>query len=145
MTTAALLGCALNGGVFFAFSSFVMAALRRLPPADGIAAMQSINVKAVTPVFMAALFGTAAVCVALAIAEPSALVLAAAATYLLGVIGVTMAYNVPRNNALDELDPVAPGAPAAWERLAREWTAANHVRAAAGMVAAGLLAAALAG
>ena len=49
------------------------------------------------------------------------------------------------NAALDGLDPVAPGAPAAWDRLAREWTAANHVRAVAGMVAAGLLAAGLAG
>jgi hypothetical protein len=38
-------------GVFFAFSSFVMAALRRLPAAQGIAAMQSIHVTAVTPVF----------------------------------------------------------------------------------------------
>lgn len=30
------------GGVFFAFSTFVMDGLRRLPPAQGIAAMQSI-------------------------------------------------------------------------------------------------------
>jgi uncharacterized membrane protein len=40
LTLAAALGCGLVGGVFFAFSSFVMAALRRLPPADGIAAMK---------------------------------------------------------------------------------------------------------
>jgi uncharacterized membrane protein len=32
------------GGIFFAFSAFVMKALDRLPPAQGIAAMQSINV-----------------------------------------------------------------------------------------------------
>ena len=144
MTIATALGCALLGGVFFAFSSFVMAALHRLPAAQGIAAMQSINVLAVTPVFMTALFGTAALCVALAIAEPSGLVIAAAATYILGVPGVTMAHNVPRNDALARLDPDDPGAPAAWERYAREWTAANHVRTIAGVVAAGLLCAALA-
>ncbi len=57
------IACAAMGGVFFAFSSFVMRALARMPPAQGIAAMQSINVVAVTPVFMTALFGTAAACV----------------------------------------------------------------------------------
>jgi len=42
--TTALLGSALVGGIFFAFSSFVMKALARVPSAEGIAAMQSINV-----------------------------------------------------------------------------------------------------
>lgn len=58
LTVAAVLGCGLNAGVFFAFSGFVMAALRRLPAPQGIAAMQSINVTAVRPPLMAALFGT---------------------------------------------------------------------------------------
>jgi len=44
-----------------------MRALARLAPAQGIAAMQSINVAAVTPLFMTALFGTAAACVFLAV------------------------------------------------------------------------------
>jgi hypothetical protein len=53
------LGCGLNAGVFFAFSSFVMKALARLQPAQGIVAMQSINLMAVTPAFMAGLsFGS---------------------------------------------------------------------------------------
>ena len=67
LTVAAALGCGVNAGVFFAFSSFVMKALGRLQPAQGIAAMQSINRVAVTPVFMTALFGTAAACVAAAV------------------------------------------------------------------------------
>jgi uncharacterized membrane protein len=58
-TLAATLGCGLNTGVFFAFSTFVMPALKRLPAVQGIAAMQSINKLAVTPAFMAVLFGTA--------------------------------------------------------------------------------------
>ncbi len=60
------LGCGLLAGVFFAFSAFVMPALRRLPAAQGIAAMQSINRLAVTPALMTALFGTAVACVGLA-------------------------------------------------------------------------------
>ena len=49
LTLIAALGSGLIGGVFFGFSGFVMKALARLRPAQGIAAMQSINVVAVTP------------------------------------------------------------------------------------------------
>jgi len=139
LTIGTALGCGAVGGVFFAFSSFVMRALDRLPAAQGIAAMQSINVVVINPVFMTALFGTGAACVALAIADPSPVVLGAAASYLLGVLGTTMACNVPRNDALDALDPGAAEAPSAWRRYVREWTAANHVRTAAGLAAAGAL------
>src|SRR3990172_7116821 len=55
----AALGSGLIGGVFFAFSALVMKALGRLPPAGGIAAMQSINVAVLNPVFFGAFFGTA--------------------------------------------------------------------------------------
>ncbi len=55
----ALLGSALVGGVFFAFSSFVMNALARVPSAEGIAAMQSINVVVINPAFLGAFMGTA--------------------------------------------------------------------------------------
>ncbi len=60
------LGCGLVAGVFFAFSTFVMSALARLQPAQGITAMQSINITAINPLFMVALFGTAAICLFLA-------------------------------------------------------------------------------
>ena len=49
-------------GVFFTLSGFVMKALTRLQPAEGVAAMQAINVAAVTPAFMAALFGITVAC-----------------------------------------------------------------------------------
>jgi len=57
----AAVGAGLSAGVFFAFSTFVMKALGRLPDTEGISAMQAINKAAPTPAFMAALFGTAAV------------------------------------------------------------------------------------
>lgn len=62
-----MLGCGLVSGVFFAFSAFVMNALASLAPAQGIAAMQSINRSAIRPMFMIALFGTAVTCAAVAI------------------------------------------------------------------------------
>ena len=56
---AALLGSALIGGVFFAFSSFVMKALARVPSSQGVAAMQSINVVVINRSFIGAFMGTA--------------------------------------------------------------------------------------
>jgi len=48
----AVLGCGLVGGIFFGFSAFIMKALKRLPPAQGIAAMQCINVTVINPLFI---------------------------------------------------------------------------------------------
>jgi uncharacterized membrane protein len=134
------------GGVFFAFSSFVMGGLGRLPPARGMAAMQSINVVAVTPVFMTALFGTALACLALAIdaliywqGSGSAYQLAGALSYLIGAIVVTIAANVPLNNALVAADPESADGAGVWARYLRVWTGWNHVRTIASLAAGGLL------
>ena len=56
------LGCGLMAGTFFAFSVFVMSALARLPAPQGIAAMQSINITVINPVFMLVFMGTALTC-----------------------------------------------------------------------------------
>jgi uncharacterized membrane protein len=149
-TLATALGCGLNAGVFFAFSTFVMPALKRLPIAQGIAAMQSINKLAVTPAFMAALFGTAVACLGLvawaAISSgerPAVLVIVGGALYLVGTIGVTIACNVPLNDGLATLDPQGAGAAGRWEEYATTWTAWNHVRTVAALAAAAVLTTAL--
>ena len=137
LTVVTALGCGVNAGVFFAFSSFVMKALARLQPAQGIAAMQSINLMAVTPAFMTALFGTAVACVALGVwalvdwddaAGPY--LLAGGAVYLLGTVGLTIAYHVPRNNALTTLQPQRAEATGPWVRYVTGWTRWNHLRTA---------------
>ena len=130
----AVVATAVVGGVFFAFSSFVMQGLARQAPRDGIAAMQSINITAVRPAFMSLLFGTAALTAALGIVgfgDPRLVI--GAALYLVGVIGVTMGANVPRNNALAGLDRDAPHADAAWRRYLTGWGRWNHVRWIAGV------------
>jgi uncharacterized membrane protein len=143
VTFVTALGCGLSAGALFAFSSFVMRALARLPAPQGIAAMQSINVQAVTPVFMTALFGTGVACIAVGIwslvdwnDSYSPWMLAGSALYLAGPIGVTMAYNVPRNDALAAAAPNSAEGAELWKRYVREWTAGNHVRVAAGLAAA---------
>jgi len=146
LTLVAALGCGLNAGVLFAFSSFVMGALARLPPARGIEAMNSINVVAVTPAFMTALFGTAAACAVLTVwglftlDEPyGAYLLIGGAVYLFGTIGLTMGYHVPRNNALAATQPDGPEGASYWSRYLAEWTRWNHVRVVAALAAAALL------
>ena len=67
LTFLTALGCGLIAGVFFAFSTFVIKALGRLPPHEGIAAMQSINVVVLNPLFLAVFVGTAIACVLLVI------------------------------------------------------------------------------
>lgn len=105
--------------------------------------MQSINVRAVTPALMTVLFGTAVAGIAVAIwtltaagGQPVGWVLAGSIVYLLGIPGVTMAFNVPLNNRLDRLDPAAPEAATVWDEYVTKWTRWNHIRVVTGLVAA---------
>lgn len=150
VTLATALGCGLIAGVFFAFSSFVMPALKRLPSAEGISAMQSINELAVTPAFMAALFGTAAACLGLIVwaviswgDRSAALALVGGVLYLVGTIGVTVVRNVPLNEGLARLHPRDASAAGLWDEYLTRWTTWNHARAAASLAAATALTLAL--
>jgi uncharacterized membrane protein len=137
------LGAGLIGGVFFAFSAFVMKALALLPAPQGIAAMQRINAVVLNPVFLGVFVGTAvlsAICV-LAGFFPwgtirSMLLLVAGLAYLLGAFGITAAFNVPRNERLARLDAESADAAAYWPVYLREWLFWNHLRALAAMVSA---------
>lgn len=135
LTLVTAIGAGLMAGVFFTFSNFVMPALAKLSAEQGTAAMQSINIEAINRWFMAALFGTAAACLVLAclsfrsLGDPRALLrVGGAVVYVVGVIVVTAAFNVPRNNALAALDPVATASAAVWSRYLGEWVFWNHVR-----------------
>lgn len=142
LTLATALGCGIAGGIFFAFSTFVMPALAALPAGQGIAAMQRINVKVINAWFMTAFLGTAGLSVAgivVAVANWGAAyppyLLAGAVLYLVGVIGVTMLAHEPRNHALAVAEPTAT---AQWRRYVTEWTSWNHVRTITPLIAAAL-------
>jgi uncharacterized membrane protein len=139
------IGCALMAGVFFAFSTFVMNALSRLPPAQGIAAMQSINITAINPLFMTALFGTAATCLLLIVStlsklsQPDAVyLLGGSLLYLIGTVGVTIAFNVPLNNALAIADPTSTQGENLWAKYLTDWTFWNHVRTVTALISTAL-------
>jgi uncharacterized membrane protein len=146
----AAIGCGVVGGVFFAFSAFVMRALARLPSAQGIAAMQAINAAAPAPLFMAVLFGTALACITLVVASlvmwegsRAIFLFTGSALYLVGPVLLTIVYHVPRNDALAKVDPHGAGAERHWNRYLSGWTAWNHVRTAASVAAAAMLTIAL--
>ncbi|MEO5711478.1 MAG: anthrone oxygenase family protein [Nocardioidaceae bacterium] len=140
-------GCGLVGGVFFTFSTFVTAALRRLPDAEGTRAMQAVNLTAVRPPLMGLLFGTAVLCLVAAGwsfgADAASWVLPAALVYLVGTIVVTAAANVPLNNRLAGVEAGTPAATSTWATYTRVWVRWNHVRTVAGAVSCGLFCLAL--
>ena len=151
LTLLAALGCGLIAGVFFAFSSFVMKALARLPASAGIAAMQSINIVVLRSVFMAVFLGTAAVCVVASVyslfrlQEPGVVyMLVGSVLYLVGSFLVTVVFNVPRNDALAKLAPTDSSSASSWSGYVASWTTWNHVRTLAALAAAASFSVALA-
>jgi uncharacterized membrane protein len=140
VASVVLLG--VSAGVFFGFSSFIMSGLARADDAAAGAAMNGINETAPLPAFMSVFFGALLVPAGTGIwglvdgRDGGAWVLAAAAVYLLGTFGVTAALNVPLNNRLLAAQDKAAG----WRAYWRPWTAWNHVRTLAGVVATALAA-----
>lgn len=150
LSLATCVGAGIIGGVFFAFSTFVMKALGQMPPSQGALAMQRINVVVLNPLFLGVFMGTAVLGVSCAVAAflpwagaRSVLLLAAGVLYVIGTFGVTMALNVPRNEKLARMDAASDEARAYWLVYLREWTFWNSVRTAAAVVASACAAAAL--
>ncbi|QES40998.1 hypothetical protein DEJ49_08280 [Streptomyces venezuelae] len=142
LTVLGALACGLAAGVFAAFSTFVMKGLAALPPAQGIAAMNRVNVAAVAPAFMAIFLGATGLCVVLAVVtfvlwpdEGTVELLLGSALYVVGSFGVTVVANVPRNDALAKVDPDSAEGAAYWRTYVREWTVWNHVRTGASLAA----------
>ncbi len=139
---AGIVGVALVGGALFGFSAFIMAALARVPDAQGIRAMQQINKTVFTPWFMVPFFGTAVLGVAAVVLGllntdrgwwfPMA---SAGGLYALGVFVVTATGNVPLNNRLAAVDADDPRAAELWRRYLVVWTRWNHVRVVASVLA----------
>ena len=105
LVMALALGSGLTGGVFFAFSTFVMPALNGLPRLQAVAAMQAVSTHAVKPAFMILFFGTTLLAtlglvVAIRQIEGHARLGLAAMIFLVGAFLVTVLGNVPLNKGL---------------------------------------------
>lgn len=142
LVMAAAVASGLVAGIFYAFSSFVMAGLARLPAADGAAAMNAINVAVITPSFLLLFVGSVLLTLApaaMALAGwgplPATPLVAAALLHLLGCFAVTLLFNVPLN---DRLAAAGGESAAFWPQYLPQWLVWNHVRTLAPLAALGL-------
>jgi uncharacterized membrane protein len=142
----AAVGCGLIGGLLFTFSNFVMKALSQQPPDSSIRTMQAINIYILNPLFLFVFLGAAVASAILAVATVSRLsypgaplLLVGCILYIVGVVGVTMVFNVPLNNKLAEQNPTTVEAAQFWLTYVSEWMKWNHVRTIASLMAAVLL------
>ncbi|MGA5541684.1 DUF1772 domain-containing protein [Mycobacterium sp. NPDC051198] len=144
LVAIAAIASAAAGGIYYAFSTFVMRGLNRTGPVEAITAMRGMNAEANTNApFLMMLLGSALLALVVGvfavaqIGRPGSWFLLAGAIF--GVLGilVTMLFNVPLNNHLDQVD--LADAAAEWHAYLTTWTAWNHVRAASGFISAVLL------
>jgi uncharacterized membrane protein len=140
----AALGSALLGGVYFAFSAFIMRALRDAGHA-GTVSMNAINRVIVRSSFMPLFIGTTLGAAALAVLgvmnfghSNALLLIGGGVVHVAGMFGVTLFCNVPLNNALQNVVAESRTGTAIWNDYLRRWTRWNHLRAASSLAAATL-------
>ncbi|UKB77786.1 DUF1772 domain-containing protein [Chryseobacterium sp. MEBOG07] len=127
---------ALIGGLFYAYSCSVVLGLGKLSDMEYVKAMQSINREILNPVFFMSFIGTAVllpVSVFLFRGQQPVFIflLLAALAYLIGVFGVTVAGNVPMNDALDKFDisnSTADAIKQMRENFENRWNFLNNIR-----------------
>ncbi|MCH8111197.1 MAG: DUF1772 domain-containing protein [Proteobacteria bacterium] len=142
-----IIAFALVGGVFLAFSDFIMRSLATAQSPSGIEVMQAINREVFKWVFMTLFMGMAALSVVVIgytyvnLTGPAAvLIMLAGGLYLVGVFGVTVVFNVPLNNLLEGMDFRSEAASDFWKtRYLPGWTFWNSVRSFASILASSLL------
>lgn len=144
-----VLGCALLGGVYFAFSAFIMRAFRESGHA-GIVAMNAVNRVILRSTFMPLFLGTTLAGAALAVlglvnlhAANAVYLIIGGLLYVAGMFGVTMLFNVPLNNALQNVTAESRTGTAIWNDYLRRWTLWNHLRTVSCLASAALFIAAL--
>lgn len=142
-----IIAYAIVGGIFIAFSDFIMRSLARTSGTGGVEAMQVINREVFRWVFMALFLGLAPVSLGIAlygfikIGGGTGTVLAVAGlTYFVGCFGVTVFYNVPLNERLAKMNLADGSTRLFWqETYLPQWTWWNSVRGSACILAAALL------
>lgn len=142
MTTVLLIMTAVLGaliaGLFYAYSCSVVLGLGKLSDTEYLKAMQSINREILNPVFFISFMGTA---ILLPVStfflrgqQPVFIfLLLATLAYLIGVLGVTVAGNVPLNDQLDQFKIADSSLEAIKEmrdNFENRWNFLNNVRTA---------------
>ena len=133
---ASVLAYGLLGGVFLAFSDFIMRSLGQVSGHGGVEAMQIINREVFRIVFMVLFLGMAPVSVLLIVhglawgeGNGALLIAGAGAVYLIGGFLVTVVFNVPLNETLAAMDTDDQATARYWQgTYLPRWTFWNSVR-----------------
>ncbi|MEM5473577.1 anthrone oxygenase family protein [Hoeflea sp. AS60] len=152
LCAASVIAYAAIGGVFLAFSDFIMRSFNLVSAQGGIESMQVINVEIMRSVFMVLFMGLTLVSLIITVyaavnvdGTPKPLLMLAGGLYLVGVFAVTAAGNVPLNNQLAAIDRASPQSLAFWKQTyMTSWVTLNSLRTLACLLASGLTLAALA-
>ena len=142
-----ILAYAIVGGVFLAFSDFIMRSLAHTSGTGGVEAMQVINREVFRWVFMALFLGLAPISLLIASysglfidGPPGVLIMVAGLTYLVGCFGVTVFFNVPMNEKLAGMALSTEATQTYWAgTYLPGWTKWNTVRTAACISASALM------
>jgi uncharacterized membrane protein len=143
----AVLAYALIGGVFLAFSDFIMRSLALTSGDGGVEAMQAINREVFRWVFMAMFLGMAPLSLLIVFlggviigGGAGTLMMLAGLTYVVGCFGVTVFCNVPMNKALANMNLGNADTKGYWTKTyLPRWTFWNSVRTIACIVSATLM------
>ncbi|HJR89585.1 MAG TPA: anthrone oxygenase family protein [Aeromicrobium sp.] len=133
LTDAATVVTGLMAGVYFIYAVAIMPGLRRLDDDGFVAAFQSTDRAIINPIFLVAFFAPAVLCGIAAFTEhgePGYRWLVAALVLNAAIVVVTMAVNVPLNDALKARGDVSGPDAAAARQAFREgrWVAWNWFR-----------------
>lgn len=142
MLITGALGSGIIGGIFFAFSTFIMTSFAAISTESGVAAMNAINRVILRswfmPVFMSMVV-VSVVLVILAIRQWSlgggSLIIAGAALYILASFVSTIIFNVPLNDRLATFQGNEAEAAEFWATYLKDWTFWNHIRTIASLAA----------
>ncbi|MEM7546008.1 MAG: anthrone oxygenase family protein [Pseudomonadota bacterium] len=142
LTAMCIVLLATLAGFFYAFSGTVMPGFDLVAPSTAVEAMQGINVAVRSPHFFVLFFLTPVFCSATAALHlmrgqrrGATLLAIAAGIYLLAGLILTMAINVPMNEALAQIAGDADKAQV-WAEYSPDWTFWNHIRTGASALSA---------
>jgi uncharacterized membrane protein len=138
LTDAATVATGLMAGVYFIYAVAIMPGLRRLDDTGFVAAFQATDRAIINPTFLAAFFAPTALSAISAFTErgePGYRWIVAALVLNAAIVAVTLAINVPLNDALKARGAVTgPHASAARQEFRESrWVAWNWFRAVANL------------
>ncbi len=153
LLVTSVIGTGLVAGLLYGWAVSVIPGTTRVADQTYVETMQDINRAIINPAFVIPFMGVPLALGAASIlhlrtgdSRQGVLLVGATATYLVGVLGVTIRGNIPLNDALDAFDlPAAASDDLSERRITYEqpWNRLHRLRTAASVIAFGLAAAAM--